>query len=439
MSAVRKLTRLIAAAAAALVLPYAAHAQQQERVGFVVAVVGDSVILNYDVEEDVYRTVAQSQQPPPQGDALERLRRQLLESRIDQLVILQAAARDTSIRVDESAVQGAVQQEVQRRQRALGGPEQLETALRQSGLSMFEFRSQLEQQIRRERLIQAYVTRQQQARRPPPVTESEMERYLAQNRERLGERPATVTFEQVVVPVTPSDSALARARLKADSIHALAISGDEEFEDLARRFSDDPGTRERGGDLGYFREGVMVREFSNAAFIMRPGQISPPIRTSFGYHIIKLERIRGAERQARHILIRPEITDVDTERARQLADSIAVQLRSGADIDSLVARHGDRDEQARVGPIVRDQLPEPYLTALATSTTGEVVGPLPIGEAGQQKFAVVQMVNVQQSGEYTLDDAFVRAQIRRLLEQEKLLEEIVDELRRRTYIDVRVS
>ncbi|MHB1169395.1 MAG: hypothetical protein ACYC28_08960, partial [Longimicrobiales bacterium] len=67
------------------------------------------------------------------------------------------------------------------------------------------------------------------------------------------------------------------------------------------------------------------------------------------------------------------------------------------------------------------------------------VGPLPIGEAGQQKFAVVQMVNVQQSGEYTLDDAFVRAQIRRLLEQEKLLEEIVDELRRRTYIDVRVS
>ena len=439
MSAVRNLTRLIAAAAAALVLPYAAHAQQQERVGFVVAVVGDSVILNYDVEEDVYRTVAQSQQPPPQGDALERLRRQLLESRIDQLVILQAAARDTSIRVDESAVQGAVQQEVQRRQRALGGPAQLETALSQSGLSMFEFRSQLEQQIRRERLIQAYVTRQQQARRPPPVTESEMERYLAQNKERLGERPATVTFEQVVVPVTPSDSALARARLKADSIHALAISGDEQFEDLARRFSDDPGTRERGGDLGYFREGVMVREFSNAAFIMRPGQISPPIRTSFGYHIIKLERIRGAERQARHILIRPEIMDADTERARQLADSIAVQLRNGADIDSLVARHGDRDEQARVGPIVRDQLPEPYLTALATPTTGEVIGPLPIGEAGQQKFAVVQMVNVQQSGEYTLEDAYVRAQIRRLLEQEKLLEEIVDELRRRTYIDVRVS
>jgi len=438
MSAVRKLTRVIAAAVTLALVPFAAHAQQQERVGFVVAVVGDSVILNYDIEEDVFRAVAQSQQPPPQGAALEQLRQELLESRIDQLVILQAAARDTSIRVDQSTVEGAVQQEVQRRQRALGGPAQLETALRQSGLTMIEFRTQLEQQIRRERLIQAYVSRQQQSRRPPPVTEAEMVRYLAENRERLGERPATVIFEQVVVPVTPSDSALSRARVKADSIFALASSGSE-FEDLARRFSDDPGTRERGGDLGYFREGTMVREFSNAAFAMRPGQISPPIRTSFGYHIIKLERVRGSERQARHILIRPEIAESDVQRTSALADSLATELRNGADIDALIARYGDRDEQARIGPIVRDQLPEPYLTALATATTGAIIGPLPIGEAMQQKWAVVQVVNVQQSGEYTLDDAYVRAQIRRLLEQEKLLEEIVGELRRGTYIDVRAS
>jgi peptidyl-prolyl cis-trans isomerase SurA len=439
MSAVRTLTRVLIAIVAFLALPLAAHAQHQERVGFVVAVVGDSVILNYDIEEDVFRTVAQSQQPPPQGAALERLRRQLLEARIDQLVILQAAARDTSIRVDQSTVDAAVQQEIQRRQRALGGPAQLEAALRQSGLSMQEFRNQLTQQIRRERLIQAYVARQQQSRRPPPVTEAEMQRYLAENRERLGERPATVVFEQVVVPVTPSDSALARARAKADSIFAMVIRGDESFETLARRFSEDPGSRDLGGDLGYFREGVMVREFSNAAFSMRPGQVSPPILTSFGYHIIKLERIRGAERQARHILIRPEISEEDSRRARALADSIIAQLRNGADIDSLIARYGDRDEQSRIGPHPLDQLPEPYLTALANASTGDIVGPLELAGSTQQKWAVVQVVNVQQSGEYTLDDTYVRTQVRRLLEQEKLLQEIVEELRRRTFIDVRVS
>ncbi len=436
MSAVRAIPSILLGFTALALFPFLAQAQQQERVGYIVAVVGDSVILNYDLEEDLFRAVAQSQQPPPQGEALERLRRQLLEARIDQLVMLQAAARDTSLRVDQSRVDAAVQQEIQRRQRALGGPQQLEDALRQSGLSMFEFRTQLEQQIRREQLIQAYVSRQQQARRPPPVTEAEMVRYLRDNRTRLGERPATIVFQQVVVPVTPTDSALSRARLKADSVYALALGG-EDFAQLARRFSEDPGTRERGGDLGYFREGDMVTEFSRATFAMRPGQISPPIRTSFGYHIIKLERIRSSERQARHILIRPEITPADAERAQQLAQDLAGQLRAGADVDSLIARHGDRDEQRRIGPLPRDQLPEPYLTALANASTGDIVGPIPIGEAGSQKWAVVEVVNIQASGDYTLDDAYVRAQIRRLLEQEKLLQEIVSDLRRRTYIDVR--
>lgn len=437
MSVVRPLIHIALAAAAVALVPLAARAQQQELVGYVVAVVGDSVILNYDVEEDLFRLAAQGQQLP-QGEALERLRRELLQTRIDQLVLLQAAQRDTSLRVDDNQVAAAVQQEVVRRQRALGGEQQLEAALRQSGLTSFEFRATIEQQVRRDMLIEAFVNRQRQTRTAPPVTEAEMVSFLEQNRETLGERPATLVFEQVVVPVTPSDSALAQARLQADSVYAMALAG-EDFEQLARRFSEDPGTRERGGDLGFFREGDMVRDFSRAAFSMRPGQISPPIRTSFGYHIIKLERVRSSERQARHILIRPDIAPADAERAQQLANDIVEQLRAGAEIDSLISRHGDPDEQRRIGPIVRDQLPEPYLAALGTATQGQIVGPLQIGEAGSQKWAVVQVVNVQSSGDYTLDDAMVRANIRRRLEQEKLLEEIVADLRRRTFIDIRES
>ncbi len=437
MSVVRTISRSVFAIAALLLLPPGAGAQQQELVGYVVAVVGDSVILNYDLEEDLYRLAAQGQQMP-QGEALEQLRAELLQTRIDQLVLVQAAARDTTVRVDEGTVAAAVQQEIIRRQRALGGEQQLEAALRQNGMTMLEFRATIEQQIRRDNLIQAYVRLQQQARQPPPVTEAEMRRYLEENRERLGERPATIVFEQVVVPVAPSDSALARARVLADSVYALALGG-EDFEQLARRFSQDPGTRERGGDLGYFREGDMVTEFSRAAFAMRPGQISPPIRTSFGYHVLKLERIRSSERQARHILIRPEITPADAQRAEQLAQELAGQMRAGADVDSLFARHGDRDEQRRIGPVVRDQLPEPYLTALAAANIGDIAGPLQIGEAGVQKWAVVEVVNVQSSGAYTLEDTLIRTQIRRLLEQEKLLDEIVAELRRGTHIDIRAG
>lgn len=443
MSAGRTFARLLSLPAVAVTLaafalaPATVDAQQQEMVGYVVAVVGDSVILNYDVEEDLFRIAAQGQQMP-QGAELEALRAELLQVRVDQLVLLQAAQRDTALRVDENAVAGAVQEEIVRRQRALGGEQQLIDALQRSGMSMPQFRTSIEQQIRRDRLIQAFVAKQQAARRAPPVTEADMRQYLEENRARLGERPATVVFEQVVVPVTATDSAMSKARLLADSVYALALAG-EDFAELARRFSQDPGTRERGGDLGYFRDGDMVNEFSRAAFSMRPGQISPPIKTSFGYHVIKLERIRSSERQARHILIRPELTADDAARAEQLANEILGELRAGAPIDSLIAEHGDPDEQARVGPIVRDQLPEPYLGALSSATTGQIVGPLPIGEGDARKWAVVKMVDVQSSGEYSLDDVQVRALIRRRLEEEKLLDEIVAELRDRTYIDVRQS
>jgi parvulin-like peptidyl-prolyl isomerase len=318
----------------------------------------------------------------------------------------------------------------------VGGPQQLEAALRANGLTMQEFRTAIQQQIRRDRLIQAFIQKERIARRAPPVTEAELRTYLAENAARLGERPSTITFEQVVLPVTPSDTALARARTLADSVYVLALAG-EDFAELARRFSQDPGTREQGGDLGYFRENTMVTEFSRATFAMRPGMISPPVRTSFGYHIIKLERVRGAERQARHVLIRPEPSAEDAERAQQLAQEIAAQLRAGADIDSLVARHGDKDEQRRVGPVVRDQLPEPYLSALTSAATNDIIGPLAIGEAGAQKWAVVRVEAVQSSGPYSLDDPFVRQRIRRLVEDQKLLAEIVGELRRRTHIDVR--
>lgn len=434
MSAVR--TSLLAIPALLLALPLAAAGQQTERVGYVVAVVGDSVVLNYDIDEDVFRLAAQGQQVPEQGEARRQLEAELLQARIDQLVLLQAAQRDTAIKLDPEAINAAVQQEVVRRQRALGGEPQLTEALRRSGLSMIEFRASIEQQIRRDRLIEQYIQSQRRERQPPPVTEDEMARYLEENRARLGERPATLVFEQVVVPTTATDSAQSAARLKADSVYALALAG-EDFEQLARRFSEDPGTRERGGDLGFFREGDMVADFSRTAFSLRPGQISPPVLTSFGYHIIRLERIRSSERQARHILIRPRITEADAARARALAEDLVAQLRDGASIDTLIRRHGDRDEQRRIGPLVRDQLPEPYLTALTTATEGQILGPLPIGEAGAQKFAVVRVVDVEDSGEYSLDDPLIRSQIRQRLEQEKLVAEIVAELRRRTYIDVR--
>jgi peptidyl-prolyl cis-trans isomerase SurA len=225
-------------------------------------------------------------------------------------------------------------------------------------------------------------------------------------------------------------------RTRADSIFRLA-AGREDFAQLARRFSQD-GTREQGGDLGFFRRSDMVREFANVAFAMRPGEISPPIRTRFGYHIIKVERVRGAEVQARHILLQHEVTATDAARARARADTVAERLRAGTDAAALARQYGNADEQVRVGPMPLEYAHRELGVDLADAEPGMVYGPVPVGgEEVAAQFLVFRVAEREEPRAWTLDDAQLRENLRQRLQQEKQVEEILAELRRRTYVEVR--
>lgn len=403
----------------------------------IVAVVGDSIVTDLDLQESLQLWMSeQQQQPPPEGTPeFDQLMEVLLEDRITTLLLVQAALRDTTVIVPEADIALIVDQQIDTVRALYRTQAEFEEALRGVNLTPETYRENMTASIRRTQLARAYITKVQQDRRPPPVSDAEIREFFAEQGDQVPTIPPSVIFEQIVIPVEASDSAQQVAQAKADSI-LTAINDGEDFAEMARRFSED-GSAQFGGDLGWFRPGQMVPEFERATFdpLMRAGTVTGPVKTVFGFHLIKLDRIRGNERSARHILIRPVITDADSVRTRALADDIASQWSGGGSFDALRRAHGDRDELPRLGPIPLDSLSGGY-EALQGANEGQVVGPFMIGqERGTPKYVLARVSEVTEARLATVDD--YRAQIQNILATRKLNEEIVAELRRRTHIEIR--
>jgi peptidyl-prolyl cis-trans isomerase SurA len=432
-------TFFLAAALLAAAAPLAAQGSPRtDTIGRIVAIVGDSAILNFDVQEAVIaRAVAARQQPPEPGPDFDRASALVLTDLIDEMLVVQAALQDTTLVVQEDQISRAVQRQIEQDQQTLGGAVALEAELRKSGQSLAAYRQRLTNQYRKRQLIQLYQQKLRVERRAPRVSDQELRDAFEQQRERLPQREATLTFHQILVRTQPSDSALASAKQRADSVFRMIVAG-EDFATLARRFSDD-GTRENGGDLGFIRRNDVVREFGNVAFALRPGDVSQPVRSPFGYHIIKAERVRGAEVQVRHILFRPALDDADALRARARADSVADRLRAGEDMAELARQYGDPDTPLRGGPAPIDTLQRVFQLDLSSVEPGQLLGPIPVGgDDVASEFFILRVIEREAAREWRLDDPQM-SWLREQVAQQKLLDEVLAELRRSTYVEIRTT
>jgi peptidyl-prolyl cis-trans isomerase SurA len=397
-----------------------------------VATVGDTSLLYSDVLLEAESMQAAGQTVPTEPAARAEFLRGILRSRVDDLLLLEAARRDHSLVLDPAEIATTVESEINRVQQQYGSQAALEQALAASGRTLEQYRATLTAQVSDQTLVQRYIGARLQKMALPAVSEEEINAYFATQSAGLGQRPATISFQQVIIKPVPSDTADASARSRAEAILAELRRGGD-FEELARRHSADPSAAQ-GGMLGWFRQGQMVREFEAMAFALLPGQISPIVKTEYGYHIIKLEKVRGGERQARHILIRPTIGEADVAAARVRADSFATAFRAGASLNELAARAGTSPDQRALRDVLPDRLPAEYGQALAGAAVGTVVGPFQTTEATGPAFAVVKLTDRREGGAYTLED--VRDQVRSRIVQQKQIQRLLGELRQVTAVAI---
>ncbi|MBI3155655.1 MAG: SurA N-terminal domain-containing protein, partial [Burkholderiales bacterium] len=129
------------------------------------------------------------------------------------------------------------------------------------------------------------------------LPEAELRRYYDENASRwttAEERRASHILIQADAAASAAERSAARE--KAEALLAKLRREPAQFEALARAESQDPGSAAKGGDLGFFGRGAMVKPFEDAVYAMRPGEISPVVETDFGYHVIRLDALRGGQR-----------------------------------------------------------------------------------------------------------------------------------------------
>ncbi len=434
----------VAALAAALVAvpagaqsPAAARPQTLDRV---VAVVGIRPILLSDAMEEVNARRAQGEQMPSDSAGQAEMLRRIVNELVDNEVVI-TVARQYKADVTDEDVAKQVDDRYNDARKRFTAEAEFREALRREGFGTPEdYRRTVREQAKRYKLQQmGYDSLKAHGRLSAPVqvTEAEVATAFEAAKGRLPKRPATVSFRQIVIAPRASIEARAKARLKAESLF-VEIRGGADFAAVAKRESMDPASRELGGDLGWARRGSgFVPEFERAIFDPRltQGSIAPLVETSFGFHIIRIDRVQPAEVKSRHILITPPIDTADVARARTLADSVRRVWAAGTPFDSLSARFHDPAEERSVPdgfPV--DSLPDFYKAAMDSVPVRGFSKPFEIPDArsGHPKIGIIQVTDRAEGGDFTVAD--YKDRIRGQLTQEKQIRRMLDQLRREQYV-----
>jgi peptidyl-prolyl cis-trans isomerase SurA len=270
------------AVSAALLLAASARAELVDRVA---AVVNNDVIALSEVEQRATPLLARTELKDPKERAA--VREKVLRQALDMLVgekLMEQQLRDKNMDVTDQELDATVDS-VKQEQHLTS--EQLEQALRDQGFTMQSYRDMLKKTLARRKLVAAQV------RPKVKISDEDIKAEYARWAKAESSDPE-VHARHILVQVAanaPAD-AVEKARQKALGLAAEARKPGVDFAQLAKQKSEGPSASD-GGDLGYFRRGVMVPEFDKVAFTLKEGEVGDPIRTKFGWHVIKLEEKRA--------------------------------------------------------------------------------------------------------------------------------------------------
>ena len=283
------------------------------------AVVGDYVILESDIEKTLIDLRSQ-------GASMEGVDQcSLLGKLMEDRLYAHQAVQD-SILVSDDEVNATSDRQLQALVQQIGSIEKVLKFYKKE--DEISFREDL-YKINKLRMLSEKM--QQNIVSEIEITPEEVRQFFRKIPEN--ERPifgAEMEIAQIVKAPEPTEEEKQKVIDKLNGIKADILDNDASFSVKAILYSEDPGSKSKGGLYnGITKQSGFAKEFKDVAFSLKEGEISEPFETTYGYHIIYIEKIRGQELDLRHILIQPEISKVVLNRAKAELDSIRKGLIDG--------------------------------------------------------------------------------------------------------------
>ena len=435
--------RFIVFAAALLVsVSLSAQKYQGGLVDKTVAVVGNEVILVSDIESEV-------QQMQAQGRSSDRdMRCSILENMMESKIFLMQARID-SLTVNTEMVESELTNRIDQFRTYLGGDEEVEKyfgkplyRLRQEWRELFEDQSLTQQE---QGTIAAAI---------PEITPYDVKQFLDTVAvEDLPMVPVKYQLSQICIyPDREAASLAVKERLL--SLRERVING-EKFATLARIYSEDPGSARKGGELGMASKSIFWPAFSDAAMALRPGVISQIVETPDGFHIIEVIEKKGDMFNARHILLKPQYTSEDREKAFSRLDSLRTKIMEDEIKFPLAARFFSEDPATRTngGQMADpstgssyfeiDQLKPADYAAIKDLQVGEISEPVEStdnegyqqGRTGNLVYKIIRVDKIVPAHAATFENDYTELQDRvRYQRQVRAIDEFLETKIKDTYI-----
>lgn len=345
---------------------------QQQHIDGVAAIVGENIILKSDVSQVVGMTALQQGLDVSKDvDVLMKLQEGVLSSLIDQKVILEMAKLD-SIEIADKDVENALDQQVENFILRAGSEDVAETML---GQSLSDFRREFWYDMRDRLITEQY---QQQLIMSVNINRDGVFNFYEEYKDSLPDFPIKMKIRHLLTRIKAGEESKKNALFEIKQIRDRILNG-ELFSDLAKAFSDDPGSKNNGGSLGYIRRNQMVKEFETKAYTQEINSISDPVETVFGYHILETTEKSGEKIKVRHILISPEVTEKDESLAYKYALSLRDSSTNLNKFKKLVFEKSEDDQTQKIGGdlgwITPNNSPIPEIS--------EVLGLLEVGECSR--------------------------------------------------------